>query len=438
MPLAEEMKRYVDQIPFFDTHSHVAGFDFGSPLDDKQGRSLPQILMNDYLAYLASSCFDDLQSAFKNGGWTVGEAEAHFQAIQPLLARYRHLSTYAVLREGIRELHHFEGADITMENWKKTNEKVVEAYRTHGERAWQRAACQRAGVARQTQICFLPYVTDHWGQLPAEERKAQSDYLAPSLVLDGYLFTGFASNKIARARSKELLNFYPTTHREYLEFCGRVFDLFHREGGKSVKLLAAYTRSIRFEEVPDSAAADLFSDDPEKLSGDRLRLLQDNLLWHLLEMAVARRLPLIVHTGYNWPTEWGHPENLMNILRSPRLRGLKVDLCHSGWPNHGEALILARTYRGCFFNLCWTPMLSPELGRHILSMAIDMLPRNKILMGTDCGTAEAFVGTVRLIRNQIAEVLAEKVLARQFSAEIARELARAILWDNPCEFYGMS
>ena len=37
-----------------------------------------------------------------------------------------------------------------------------------------------------------------------------------------------------------------------------------------------------------------------------------------------------------------------------------------------------------------------------------MLPANKILIGTDTGTAEAFLGTVRLTRSLLADVLEEK------------------------------
>src|SRR5204862_5262780 len=110
-----------------------------------------------------------------------------------------------------------------------------------------------------------------------------------------------------------------------------------------------------------------------------------------------------------------------------RFPDLKVDVCHSGWPNHGTAMILAREQRNCYFNLCWTPLLSRALGRRMLSEAIDMLPLNKILIGTDTGTAEAFLGTVRLTRSLIAEELEEKVRAGQFDDEVAKRVARAIL-----------
>jgi len=268
----------------------------------------------------------------------------------------------------------------------------------------------------------------------------QKDLLAPSLVLDGYLFSGFASGAPGRTRSMELVGIQPRTHAEYVAMCGKSLDLFKARGGWSVKLLTAYHRTLRFEEVPDTEAAALFARDPEALKAADpagFRRLQDNLCWHLLEMAHQRGLPLIVHCGYSYPTSNGDAEHLRNLVLSPRLRGLKIDICHSNWPHEGGAMILARTYRGFYFNLCWTPLLSPTIGRRILAECIDVLPRNKVLTGIDCGSIEHMVGTAALVRRQLHEVLCEKVAEGQFGWEVARGWARAILLDNACAFYGV-
>ena len=429
--------RYVESLPFFDMHSHVAGFDLGTPTDDREGLTLPKLLVNDYLAYLSGSCVDQAVAPQKNADGQGEDVEKSFRSILPLLERCRGLTTYAALREGIRRLHPFVGKDITLKNWRQINRRIGSVYRRYGHRAWQREVMKRAGVVRQVQIVHFPYVVDHWGSLPPAERQAQQQVLMPSLVLDGLLFTGFVANNASRERSMELVHLRPRGHAEHLEFCGRVLDRFLKEGGKSVKLLAAYLRPLRFEEVADPEAERLYEKGPDKLQPQELRRLQDNLLWRLLEMAVARKLPLIVHTGYSIPLEWGDPELLLNLFGSRRLSGLKVALAHSGWPNEAAAMIMARTYRGAYIDLCWTPLLSEELGRRVLSEAIDTVPMNKILIGTDCGTVEMFMGTAVLIRRVLAEVLGDKVRRGQFPVETAKTVARAILWENPCEFHGM-
>jgi hypothetical protein len=285
-------------------------------------------------------------------------------------------------------------------------------------------------------MVVLPYVVDHWDSLPAAERKAQQEFLLPSLILDGYLFTGFAAAAPARERSMKLVGMQPQNHAQYLDFCEKVLDLFKVRGGRSVKLLVAYHRPLRFEDVPDAEAAELFSRGPARLPRELFLRLQDNLCRHLLAMANRRNLPLIVHTGYATPTAWGDPEPLSSMLRSPQLRGMAVDLCHSGWPHEGAAMIMARSHPRCYFNLCWTPLLSRSLGSRILAEAIDMVPIDRILLGTDCGSIESFVGTVSLVRQVLIEVLTRKVREGQFTAAVAAQAATRLLHDNAKEFYG--
>jgi hypothetical protein len=234
--MMDDLKRYIEELPFIDTHSHVAGFDYGTPADDRAGRTLPGILFNDYLLYLAGAS-GDLPDAFvTKSQWRLEDAEADWQLIRPILDRFRALGTYAVLREGIRELHSFDESDITDSNWRRINDSIVAAYRAHGERQWHRRALQRVGVILQNQMVVIQYVTDHYDALPPDERQRQKSILLPSLVLDGHLFTGFSSGKPGRERAMELLDQRPTNHAEYVDFCRRSIDLFAERGGKSVKL----------------------------------------------------------------------------------------------------------------------------------------------------------------------------------------------------------
>lgn len=101
-------------------------------------------------------------------------------------------------------------------------------------------------------------------------------------------------------------------------------------------------------------------------------------------------------------------------------------------------MIMARTYRCCYFNLCGTSTFSGSLGVRLLSEALDMVPLNKILLGTDCGTPESLLGAARLIRRQLARVLAQKVQDGEFGMATARKIAQALLHDNAAEFYRLA
>jgi hypothetical protein len=433
-----DLRAHVAALPFVDTHAHFAGGDFGTPADDRIGKNLPQILMADHLRYLleAQGAAPDLLSSYRS--WHPDDAQTQMAVVLPLLDRVRHLTAYAVVRDGVRELYPFPEDDLTDDNWRRVNDQLLSTYRRHGERAVTRAVLRRAKTVLHNQMVELPYVTDHYDALPDSERTAQQNLLLPSLVLDGYLFTGFAASTKGRLRSQELLDAHPKSHSDYLAFLAKVLDRFTSRGGRSIKLMLASHRTLRFDPVPDMEASRLFARGPESLRGEGLHRLQDNLAWHLLELAARRNLPLIVHTGYSVPTDWANPEHLLPLITSPRLEGMKFDLSHGGWPHDGAAMLLARTYPQVYFNLCWTPLLSSALGRRVLSEAIDLLPADKILVGTDTGTPESFLGAAWLLRSLLTEVLDEKVRGGQFPEEVAKRLACSILLDNPLAFYGMT
>jgi len=428
----KRLEKFIREIPFFDMHSHMAGFDLGGPVDDKSPVTLYEIMTNDYLAYLSGACLDKsiIPAKLKEKNDTPSYSD-----IRDLLDKCRALTTYYATREGIRILYPFKEPDIDENNWDKINKKIMKTYARYGERQWQRIVCERANVFRQVHIATLPYVTRHLDSLPEKEKNQQLNLLAPSLVLDGYIFTGFKVQHDAREMSFDIVGKHPENLDEYLGFCDDVLELFKKKGGKSVKLLCSYSRPLRFEEVSRKRAEQLFNVGHKNLSKDALRVLQDYLLRTILTMAKEKNLPLIVHTGYSNPTTYGDPENLENLFRSPELNGLNISICHSGWPNEGKAMIMARTYRNCFFDLTWTPLLSEALGYRILSEAIDIIPVNKILIGTDCGTAECFIGTVDLIRKTICSVLVDKIQKGFFDTKTAMSVAKAILHDNPIEFH---
>src|SRR5688500_19157217 len=149
------LRDHIAALPFVDTHSHMAGGDLGPPPDDRGGKSLPQVLMSDHLRYLLESqghareLFEDYRH------WRPDDAEAQMKVILPLLDRVRHLTAYAVVRDGVRELYPFPEPDITEDNWRRINQQILQTYRRHGERAWQRAVARRARVVLMNQMVEL-------------------------------------------------------------------------------------------------------------------------------------------------------------------------------------------------------------------------------------------------------------------------------------------
>lgn len=434
MPLKDEIKTMVDEIPMFDTHEHVAGFDWGIPPDDKGGRSLPQIIFNDYLAYLAG--------AARHTGPPIGpaqfpieKAEENWSAGKELLDRLRPLTTYRALRIAFKELYGFEGDDITDENWRELNDKVVRTYKTYGQRRWLAEVLKRANISRIVQFCYLPYVVDHWGELSPEERDLEKGFIRPSLLSDAYAFIGESEERRrVRQRTFEIVGVKPSSYAEYLEAVAKGVAHFRACGGVGIKLLAAYNREMAFERVPEAEAKTLFERGPENLNAEEHRRLEDNLVWHLLACANESGLAASFHTAYATPTHRGDPSKLLNLITA--FPEVSFDLCHAGWVFSEEHAIMARSFRNVYFNFAWTPLLSASVAKRQLSEMVEIIPNNKMMVGLDTGSAESCYGTAVLTRQVLAEVLTEKVAGNAFTLEVAETVARRLLKENAEEALG--
>jgi len=414
---------------FYDSHSHMAGMDLGSSLNDKQEVSLTHILLHDYLTYLAPCCLNPEK---------IPSLSSTPQDVMHLLNLCKNMSTYSALREGIKKLHGFSGNDICKTNYNQIDKKIRRTYSRLGERAWQRAVMQKCNVKKQVHICQFPYITEHWKNLPSDELAKQKEILRPSLVIDGFCFTGLSQSM---ELVKSMYNKMPSPPRklsQHEELCEQILDDFLKAGGKSIKLLCAYVRPLTLNPVSSSTAKSLFAKKDSITNPSLLKPLQDYLIIKFAEMAKKKEIPLLIHTGYSIPPRWADVENLLPLLQNPQLSNLKIALVHAGWPYYEKALLLARTFRNCWFDMAWLPLLSPSMAKRVLSEAIDILPRNKIMIGTDTGTAESFYGTVMLIRQTIAEVLSSKVKEKQFSVVEACRYIKYLLWENPNEFFNES
>lgn len=434
MPPKGDIRNMVDQIPMFDTHQHAAGYDWGIPPDDKAGRSLPQIIFNDYLLYLQGAARHKGPSLISSA-FPIEKAEEHWAAGRELLENLRPLTTYRALRIGFKDLYGFEGDDITDDNWKELNDKVVRTYQTHGERRWLAKTLKRANVSRIVQFCNLPYVVDHWNELNDEDRNLEKSFIRPSLFADVYACIGENDDKRkARARTFEIIGLQPASFTEYREAIQKSVARFREAGGVGIKFLAAYFRDIFFDQVPEEEARAIYERGPDNATPSEHRRLEDHLVWHLVRCASESGLAVSFHTAYSTPASRGDPSQLLNLISA--FSNVPFDLCHAAWPYAGEHAIMARSFANVYFNFAWTPLLSASLAKRQLSEMLEIIPANKMLLGLDTGTAESCYGAALLTRRMLAEVLAEKVADGAFAFHDAEVVAHRLLRDNAEEVFG--
>jgi len=437
-----EIQSMVDEIEIWDTHEHVAGFDWGFVAEDAPigpthpRKSLPHVLMNDMLLYITTATGREAPN-LATSNWQIEDAPAYWRAMQPVLEELRNTAVYGLIRRGLKELYGFEGDEITDDNFEELNARVVAAYAEKGAPAWLFEVVQRAKVKEFIQMAHLPYSIEYWPSLEPQRQARERAVVRPSLVLEPFFFSGFEPDRSrARQRTMELLDIFPNSYQEHLEFMHAAVARHKHEGGAALKFICAYQRSLHFEEVADDEAKKLYDKGHENLDKYELRRLQDNLCWHLIRLAREFELPIQIHTGYSIPTSMGHPENLLNVVTHPDFRKVDFYFCHAGWPHDGALSLMARSYANVHFGFCWMPGLSPALATRLMDEVFDLVPASKVLVGMDAGNIETFYGTALVTREITAKVLAKKVDDGTISRRAAETLAHRFLHDNANALFG--
>ncbi len=209
-----------------------------------------------------------------------------------------------------------------------------------------------------------------------------------------------------------------------------------------IKSIHAYQRSIAFQKVSHHEAELVFNriltHPDHSLSLSEAQPLQDFLMFELVARAEALGLPMVFHTGLQAGNgnriEHANPLLLQSLLEEfPRVR---FDLFHGGMPWVREIAVLAKYFPGVHLNMAWMHIISPAQSRSALAEWLDMVPNTKIFgFGGDYRIVEKVYGHLKMARQNIARVLAEKVLEGSFSRAEAGLVARRLMFDNPNEFY---
>ncbi len=143
-----------------------------------------------------------------------------------------------------------------------------------------------------------------------------------------------------------------------------------------------------------------------------------------------------IHTGY-----WGdfrdlHPAFALYMLDN--YPEVNFDLYHVGYPYVREAIMMGKTRRNVWLNMCWTYLISPGFAAEALAEILEMVPANKIIgFGGDYFVVEKVYGHLVIARKVIANVLAGKVADKDLTFDGAVAIARKMLYDNPKALYSL-
>jgi predicted TIM-barrel fold metal-dependent hydrolase len=209
-----------------------------------------------------------------------------------------------------------------------------------------------------------------------------------------------------------------------------------------VKIGLAYSRTLRFDNIPKSRAEELFSrirdDLGHGLSWREARPLQDYMVHQLIGLAIRNDIPMQIHTGIQEGNgniiNNSDPTHLINLVLE--YRDAKFDIFHGSYPYCSELAVLAKNFQNVYVDMCWLHVISPTVSKRMLHEWIETVPSNKIMaFGGDYVIVEGAYAHSRMARRIVAEVLSEKTEEGYFSKEDAQDVAVKILSENAWDLF---
>jgi hypothetical protein len=365
------------------------------------------------------------------------DPEEGWRRIRPHLTKVRNTAYYRALIRAFQDLYDFPADDLSDDNWRDLSDKIHAANKRED---WYRHVLKdKAHI--EVSLLHRPdpsvYDTDREFCLPV---------LWVDPLLYGYTSVLFLENKVQRyvlrygrdALSKEHRVRLNSFH-DYLLLIDTVFERALDKGVVAAKSVAAYRRTLLYEPVGRSEAESIFLKPDGEITPAEAKAFQDYVMHLLVEKTIDYGLPFQFHTGYQHGfgnvLANSHPLHLNNLISA--YPGARFVLFHGSYPFGGELSVLAKTYANVYLDFNWLPLISPAVAERMLAEWLDTVPCSKLEWGGDCQHVEAVYGHVIQMRQVLARVLTEKVLRRDFSEDVAIDIARKLLRDNVWEIYNL-
>jgi predicted TIM-barrel fold metal-dependent hydrolase len=199
-----------------------------------------------------------------------------------------------------------------------------------------------------------------------------------------------------------------------------------------LKTTLAYNRTIEFENVSKTQAAEVFGRPRSELSNREIKNFEDYIMWRLVELSAKHDMPFQIHTGQA-RIQGSNPMLLVDLIEANR--NTKFILFHGGFPWVGETGVIAMRFRNVWIDSVWMPTLSYTMAKRAYQEWLEVCPSNRIMWGSDTGTAEGIYGATEFTRRCVSEALTEKVIRGELLEEDAIRIGRQIMRENALELF---
>jgi len=334
------------------------------------------------------------------------------------------------LRIAVREIYGFE--EISSATLPRINDAI---------RLRNKLGLYRDVLRKRARIRFS-VVDDYWNAVPVRPD--------PEFFVLAHKFDRFVQPWTPQdiAALEKITDVAITTLAGLKEALEKNFQQSMDAGMVTVKTTLAYERDLHFREVTESDAA---RDLARLLQGNQAlpegfrrhvvrpyRDLEDHMFHHLIRLTDAHRLPFQIHTGLhagngNFIAN-SNPTLLTNLFFL--YPGVQFDLFHISYPYQGELSVLAKLFPNVYIDFCWAHIVSPSAAKRALHEMLETVPANKIFaFGGDYRFPELSYAHLVMARQNVAQVLAEKVESRFCTEEEATTLGRMLFHDNPSALF---
>ena len=407
------IKAGIEAVSSINTHDHLRPFD-QIPRADGPDQALHHLWASSYFgwshplaAWPESGSFDDWWKKAQGG-----------------FANARAASFYRYLLPAFRDLYGVDFDAITADEARKLSQKIFE---NSQNREWlQEVITERANVE-------LVIVDPYWARLDFSTHYPFTVALCNvTSLVRGFHPSEFDNPLDDPYQFAEKHEMAIGSLDEYVAVLDRIVLEAKKAEAVCLKSTLAYNRTLRFDNVPKDRAAAAFGRPRKELTPAEVQDFEDYVMWRLVELSAKHDLPFQIHTGHA-RIQGSDPMLLVDMIQANP--NTKFILFHGGFPWIDETGLIAMRFRNVWIDSCWLPTLSYSIGRRAYQEWLEMVPSNRIMWGSDSGTAEAIYGSTELTRQCLAEALAEMVLRGQLREDDAQRVGRQVMRENALEIF---
>ena len=427
--LVKEINQEVSSMLIFDTHEHL--------LSEEERRTKSLDVFYLFSHYVGSDLISSgMPEAEFNSLFDQNmEIEKRWIFFSPYLENVKNTSYYRIVAESVKDLFQIE--DINKNTYKDLSKKM-ESTKTS---QWYDFILNKK--------CNIKYMLDFIENMPGiidQKPLKRPDSIAVKNFED--IISVCCMEDIFRFEKIYNTNIYK--FKDYLAMIDKIFEESKENGYRVLKIVIAYFRTIRFDEVIFAEADKIFSklftlkdygffERVDFLSKDELKPLQDYLIHHIIQKAIEFNWPVQIHTGLlngnRNDVSNANPCFLINLFM--KYKTCNFDIFHAGFPYTNELITICKEFSNVYFDLCWVQQISFKLYKEVLSLVIETIPSNKIFgFGGDNFILECTYGSQKIVRKIVSEILSEKVKDGYFTYDQAIKMAEKILYLNPKAVYG--